>query len=592
MRAKPLVRKTGEPTERPPRDEEAIADWHRKNDAEVKKLRLRLSGSECQTLDPLPPVRAVPATPVILEIQSLFGTGGYKNPTPGFDLNTFSWGREVCGSNTWLSGYNPAYEWMPILDKNNELENADVAISGTAINSHRSSEDVWFTHPFGKDLNFDVAPDPEYSALPSPIQKPDPDPNGRDNSIVKARTVFGLDVRNVLHVEMEEGFVPSGYETKDGDRVAVLGRWIVDCGHDDWGAEIHPPLLYLAARPDGPDTTHVSLISRSFLVSQRFGDGALYEHLINQLATVYPIFVPFPLTQKIEARPQIFQVPFSGAKLFNVAIRPPTPRLAPNDQLVVSYALGARTGVALELYKIDNDTIGLAISMNDVAYPPAPLPNKQNRNVSVKEIREARPDIADLIFHLQGSASALANPWGAIVLDRGVDTDFYPMPTFVEPPRQSTSVAQLPVKFKPDDGIPWPIWGHIDLRWERNVVIEHPVVQLPVVENVPANVLWVDTGLTLQQGQQFRIEASGQWSNTGPPSLGPDGFKGYLFPGTVLPSASLASLIGKVGDVVFALGGSFEGPSPSSGRLFLSINDTPDTFSDNQGSLSVAIWLH
>src|SRR5882762_6956116 len=115
MRAKPLVRKTGEPTERPPRDEEAIADWHRKNDAEVKKLRLRLSGSECQTLDPLPPVRAVPATPVILEIQSLFGTGGYKNPTPGFDLNTFSWGREVCGSNTWLSGYNPAYEWMPIL---------------------------------------------------------------------------------------------------------------------------------------------------------------------------------------------------------------------------------------------------------------------------------------------------------------------------------------------------------------------------------------------------------------------------------------------------------------------------------------------
>jgi hypothetical protein len=232
--------------------------------------------------------------------------------------------------------------------------------------------------------------------------------------------------------------------------------------------------------------------------------------------------------------------------------------------------------------------------MNDVAYRPAPLPNKQNRNVSVKEIKESpRSDIADLIFHFQGSGSALANPYGAIILERGVDTDFYPMPVLVEPPQQSTPVANLNrVKFEPNDEQPWPIWGHIDLRWERGVVITHPALQLPFVENVPANVLWVDTGLTLQKGQQFRIEASGSWSNTGPPSLGPNGFPGYLYPGTVLASASLASLIGKVGDVVFAVGGSFEGPSPSSGRLFLSINDTPDNFSDNQGSLSVAISLH
>lgn len=108
---------------------------------------------------------------------------------------------------------------------------------------------------------------------------------------------------------------------------------------------------------------------------------------------------------------------------------------------------------------------------------------------------------------------------------------------------------------------------------------------------VSANVLWLDTGVALQAGQQFRVQASGLWSNTGPPAKGPNGFIGFSHPSSLLPTANFASLIGRVGGVMFPVGESFEGPSPGSGTLFLSINDLPNTFADNQGTLAVTIVL-
>ena len=108
---------------------------------------------------------------------------------------------------------------------------------------------------------------------------------------------------------------------------------------------------------------------------------------------------------------------------------------------------------------------------------------------------------------------------------------------------------------------------------------------------VHAIVLWFDSGVDLARGRAIRIRASGSWSNSGPPGVGPGGFAGYLYPGTILASAPLASLVGRVGESAFAVGSSFEGASPADGRLYLAINDTPDSFGDNQGALAVTIEL-
>jgi hypothetical protein len=111
------------------------------------------------------------------------------------------------------------------------------------------------------------------------------------------------------------------------------------------------------------------------------------------------------------------------------------------------------------------------------------------------------------------------------------------------------------------------------------------------VVEVPASAGWVDTGIDLPAGSALEISASGQWSNAGPPAKGPGGFEGYVYPGTVVRNAPLASLVGKVGEAMFAVGGNFRGRSPAAGRLYLSINDTPGTLADNQGSMRVTITV-
>lgn len=107
--------------------------------------------------------------------------------------------------------------------------------------------------------------------------------------------------------------------------------------------------------------------------------------------------------------------------------------------------------------------------------------------------------------------------------------------------------------------------------------------------SLPAQEKWLDTGITLSKGQRLTIEASGQWCNGGAdPLVDPDGLD-HTHPGILLGSANLATLIGKIGDSTFAVGRNYSGSSPNSGKLFLSMNDLPDGFSDNSGAISVEV---
>jgi hypothetical protein len=204
--------------------------------------------------------------PSILETTTI-GGDSYKNPAPaGFDPASQTWAKDVCSGQTWLANDPPRYEWTPVLNPSNETEDRENGLSGTALLPHDSTADFWFSHPFGYDWNVDVAVDAEYSSLMSPILKDDPE---RDEAIQRAKNL-GISVSNVLHVEMDSEFIPEQYRAQEGDRVVIYGRWIVDCGHDDFGAEIHPPLIFVAARPDSQDSdlTHSTVIGRPFLVSK------------------------------------------------------------------------------------------------------------------------------------------------------------------------------------------------------------------------------------------------------------------------------------------------------------------------------------
>lgn len=100
---------------------------------------------------------------------------------------------------------------------------------------------------------------------------------------------------------------------------------------------------------------------------------------------------------------------------------------------------------------------------------------------------------------------------------------------------------------------------------------------------------WLDTGITLIKGQAFTIHASGQWSN-GPccGSYGPNGLNRFDAQ-AILPSTQVGTLLGKISGSVFVIGEEYSGHSPAAGKILLSMNDIPNEFSDNSGTLSVHI---
>lgn len=99
--------------------------------------------------------------------------------------------------------------------------------------------------------------------------------------------------------------------------------------------------------------------------------------------------------------------------------------------------------------------------------------------------------------------------------------------------------------------------------------------------------MWLDTGIELKEGQKFMIVASGQWS-VGKNSFGAIGTVQDCKK-CIVPEANLGALVAKIGNEAFIIGDRMQMPSPGDGRLFLSINDTPNQFSDNRNHIVATI---
>jgi len=107
---------------------------------------------------------------------------------------------------------------------------------------------------------------------------------------------------------------------------------------------------------------------------------------------------------------------------------------------------------------------------------------------------------------------------------------------------------------------------------------------------LPATAVWFDTEVDVPSGAKLMIKATGKWSNGGanPQQVGPNGFGGTVS-GSVLDTASFASLIGRIGadGAPFFVGANFEENRSDTGGLFLQMNDSG--MSDNSGELEVNI---
>ena len=275
-------------------------------------------------------------------------------------------------------------------------------MSGWAINPQLSGpgvrDDFPFSHPFGNDWKFWIAPDRAYESLLAPgnrsdnTGKPDNDSLNAIN-IANAPNGLNLNTPGVIELEIDRGLVPEPFRAREGDRVAVLGRWIVDCGHDNYTSEIHPPLLLATARrTENADGTSVTLIGRAFLVSQIYEGGTFMEHLVKELAKATAEGVaagPFsPLVPQLSVRPRVVSPPFSGIRTMSFVARPPSGRSTPADRLLLSFHFTVRTGVAVEVVAgPDPDEVTCIVVMNDALYKPAAQPPMQDVTVNVLDLR-------------------------------------------------------------------------------------------------------------------------------------------------------------------------------------------------------------
>jgi hypothetical protein len=101
------------------------------------------------------------------------------------------------------------------------------------FNAEHSLCDDWIVY---------IRPDPEYRFMLA-----HDDDNERDAGSDKGLGNFAPELAGSLETEIEQWLIPVGYRPEPGDRVFMTGRWVVDCGHDDWHAELHPIESVVAA---------------------------------------------------------------------------------------------------------------------------------------------------------------------------------------------------------------------------------------------------------------------------------------------------------------------------------------------------------
>jgi len=432
----------------------------------------------------------------------------YHNPNFGGNGTGNDWAGPIAGGTF---PEHQGFEWKQVMDTTNEYDATPAGASGwVAYPADIAGEDFMFLHPFGNDWEFSCVLDQQYLPLVS---------QGNINAtggtqLANDLTALGIPSDDIQHavqlgllqIECDSKLVPQSFQDQfhQGDRIGMLGRWIVDCGHSDFHTEFHPPLLLASAavyETNGKDQfTRALFTSRPYLVGQTFfngtysddvykdgagDDGHFLEHMVKEvLKAENPL--PIDSSLKVEAHPKIKQFPFQGPHLFQVIVAPsqPKPPLLPVTnavQLIVSFHFTVRSGCAVQVGRNDDSSVSVFFAMNSVGYTPPPLPARTAKNYSLTEINTAL-NLSfgiDLLVGLGGILGTAISPKGTLVLARGVETDEYAATPDVNfslsgSPAAviNTPITQLQANkgITIDNSQPYPITGWIEVKWGEAAV--------------------------------------------------------------------------------------------------------------------------
>ena len=425
-------------------------------------------------------------------------------------------------NNAWADGGTDTYpsdkplEWQQVLDAANEYDVAPIGVSGWVVKPEESGADVPFTHPFGFDWEFGIAVEKGFEGFVSPanVNKEEADGGFNENGIALADQLGLTRPLGLLGLEWEKDLLPRSYraQVNHGDRVAVLGRWILDTGHNvdrQYRTEIHPPLLLASANVTQPadggvQRTRALFISRPYLSGQTFttnlstryqdgidDDGALLSphfssHAFNQLIKV----LTFRSTL-IEMHSKVKEKPFRGNHHATFTVRPPGPRPRRDAQLLVSYRFDVRAPCHVRLQPSPGgDGVDVFVDLLEKTrdgrvYQAPSLPISRNENYSTDELNllssgsgdsialgEGLIEFASLIF-----ISGIYALYLKAIFDNGIETDvFDPQPQF-DIVNYDDAVQNVPVGkivsgagIVEGDRLVYPVNGWVEVYWSSPVV--------------------------------------------------------------------------------------------------------------------------
>ena len=332
----------------------------------------------------------------------------------------------VCGSCTaTFPDPSVQYEWME------PAAGRVVPVSGTVTTSDVSGNDVPFPHPFGSDYEGQMMPDAN-----APVNVANTSSN-----------------RGLLNMEMEQGLIPPVFRATAGDRIVMHGRWIVDCGHNDYHAEIHPPALIASAHispyTGGSVATFLALPYLTEQVYEPTGKG-LIETLIDQFTL--GDFLPLQAYPSIRSNP--FATSFSAR--YRVRLQTRTGDLKPK----LYYHFTARPGVAVTVTPptdADPQHAQVTISVDATTYsahPPKCMTKQLSFSDADKMAGFPEGTIEGAVVAAAGSGLILGHPEKlfAGILEKQCSVGYE---------QGLTALPAADNKILTDDSQPFPVYGWI-----------------------------------------------------------------------------------------------------------------------------------
>jgi hypothetical protein len=187
-----------------------------------------------------PVIRSILGFDEVAAVQSNHGVqGGFPTPQAAMCGDTNSTFLAELQSRSPDQAKVP-FEWAPVVPNTSQpwptVDERPFLVSGQIAEQDYSDHDILFAHPFGKDLDIGIKVDDAFNELKR-------DPNS---------ATLGWEIERGLLPHDNAGDFSFGplQGPQVGDRIATAGDWIVDCGHDDYHTEIHPPAFLALARAE------------------------------------------------------------------------------------------------------------------------------------------------------------------------------------------------------------------------------------------------------------------------------------------------------------------------------------------------------